>query len=465
MIKLNSITDYKFIVILALCNKVYCDPIDIAAEVKNLDGATSSVYIYDIKNKKDILKYNGNAQLIPASLQKLYTAYAVLNKLGPNFKFKTNISYVGKINNHELYGDLYLTFSGDPSLTSPDLKKLLVKSGITRISGDIIIQGQNFDNQLYGPGWMWDELDDCYAAPISSTIIDGNCGSMLIWPGKKENSQANFKIDNIVDQMVTTNIITTKNPNKKCQLKFIRENNQQQYSLNGCIDMSSDIQKIKIASHNNNNFMIKKIEHALGEENIKHDGVIKFSNKITKSTNIASHRSESLTNILRNMIKSSDNLIAESLFKKLGEISFKDKGSWESGHKALLKIMKDKDITLDDSQAIDGSGLSRYNLISTSQVMELLKKIVTDKNYKDDILQTFPTAGIDGTISWISSPALVGQVRGKTGSMTGVYNIAGYFSTITSDYAYVIMINGKGQQNQVFHEAAEKTLNTAILSL
>ena len=165
------------------------------------------------------------------------------------------------------------------------------------------------------------------------------------------------------------------------------------------------------------------------------------------------------------MIKSSDNLIAETLFKKIGEKTFNTKGSWPLGHKALLNIMEDKNIILDDSQAIDGSGLSRYNLVSTNQVMELLKKIVTDNKYKDDILQAFPTAGIDGTMSWISSPALVGQVRGKTGSMTGVYNIAGYFSTITSDYAYVIMINGRGHQSQQFHEAAEKTLNTAILSL
>jgi len=49
--------------------------------------------------------------------------------------------------------------------------------------------------------------------------------------------------------------------------------------------------------------------------------------------------------------------------------------------------------------------------------------------------------------------------------MTGVYNLAGYFSTVTSDYAFVIFINGPPEQRQLYKKTAEKALNTAILSL
>ena len=97
--------------------------------------------------------------------------------------------------------------------------------------------------------------------------------------------------------------------------------------------------------------------------------------------------------------------------------------------------------------------------------MKLLRIIHKDKKYKDTIKTSLPISGVDGTLTWMDSIPLKGKVYGKTGGMTGVYNLAGFFSTITSDFAYVILINGPPEKNNIYHKVIEKTLSTAILSL
>lgn len=437
---------------------------DISQELKTIYGATTSIYIYDLKNNKDILKENSDTFLIPASLQKLYTGYAAINKLGDQYKFMTSMSSNEQPEKDVLYSNLYINFSGDPTLTSNDLNNMFLNLNVKNIDGDIIINDHAFDKQAYGPGWMWDELDDCYAAPITPYIIDSNCGSALIWPSDTANTPANFKIEEEIDQSLVVNINTNNNSNNKCELYFLRTSNSC-CELNGCIDITSGIQKIKIAAHNTQIFLRQKIKNILESNSITFSGSIIFQDIPPKNKVLVRHYSEPLSSIITKMLKTSDNLIAESLYKKMGQLETGNKGSWPSGHKELVKILRSKNIDIDESQAIDGSGLSRYNLVTSGQVMQLLRIINDDTNYKNILLQALPTAGIDGTLNWINSTALVGQVKGKTGSMTGVYNLAGYFSTLTSDYAYVILINGKGKQNKLIRAAAEKALNTAILSL
>ncbi len=445
--------------------KAFATPLDIGIDLKSITGASTSIYIYDLKNNKDILKENHETFLIPASLQKLYTGYAAINKLGDRYKFITSMSSNEKPENNVLYDNLYINFSGDPTFTSTDLNNMFLNLKVKNIDGDlIIIANQAFDKQVYGPGWMWDELDDCYAAPITSSIIDSNCGSALVWPSEIANTAANFKIEEQIDQPLVANINTSNNFDNKCEIHFSR-NSYSYYELNGCIDLKSNVQKIKIAAHNSQTFLKQKIKSILESNSIAFSGSILFQDKAPKNKVLVKHYSDPLSSIITKMLKTSDNLIAESLYKKIGQIETRHKGSWSSGHQAVVKILHSKDIDIDDSQAIDGSGLSRYNLVTAGQIIRLLKTINDDDNYKNILLQSLPTAGIDGTLNWINSTALVGQVKGKTGSMTGVYNLAGYFSTLTSDYAYVILINGKGKQSKIMRAVAEKTLNTAILSL
>ncbi|MBT4884566.1 MAG: D-alanyl-D-alanine carboxypeptidase/D-alanyl-D-alanine-endopeptidase [Legionellales bacterium] len=458
----------KHLVLLTITAHAACKNIDLQTDIKKLSNTNTSIYIYDLKNNKDIIKNNADSLFIPASIQKLATAYAALTILGEDFRFYTDIRYRGKISNRTLTGDIWLDFSGDPTLTSEDLKSMLQKiktNKIDSIEGSIYINNKDFDSQIYGPGWMWDELDDCYAAPIAATIIDGNCTVAHVWPNKKANYQAHFKLEDELDQPVYHNIYTNNNPQQKCNLTFKR-NNPNYYFLTGCINQHSSTQNVSIAAHDPNSNAIKKIRALLSDVKISHNGNIVFNQTTSKDKKLlARHKSKPLEKIVITMLKDSDNLIAESLFKKAGQITFNQPGSWANGHDAISYALAKQNLPFSESQLQDGSGLSRYNLMSAKQIISLLKHINNSTKHKKTIISGLPLAGIDGTLMWINSPALIGQVHAKTGSMTGVYNLAGFFSTLTSDYAFVILINGPPQKNKSYRKTAEKALNTAILSL
>ena len=120
-------------VLLTITAHAACKNIDLQTDIKKLSNTNTSIYIYDLKNNKDIIKNNADSLFIPASIQKLATAYAALTILGEDFRFYTDIRYRGKISNRTLTGDIWLDFSGDPTLTSEDLKSMLQKIKTNKI--------------------------------------------------------------------------------------------------------------------------------------------------------------------------------------------------------------------------------------------------------------------------------------------------------------------------------------------
>ena len=55
---------------------------------------------------------------------------------------------------------------------------------VQKINGNVYIDTTAYDQVNYGPGWIWDDKRYCYAAPISASIINHNCLSFRIQPGK-----------------------------------------------------------------------------------------------------------------------------------------------------------------------------------------------------------------------------------------------------------------------------------------
>src|SRR5207245_1739796 len=105
---------------------------------------------------------------------------------------------------------------------------------------------------------------------------------------------------------------------------------------------------------------------------------------------------------------------------------------------------------------VDGSGMSRYNLVSPHHLVSLLRWVfdysATEKsateNKKDSLyttlLKNLPVAGIDGTLKYRMKDKLVRtRVRAKTGYLGGIITVSGYIATPDHDVlAFAVMING-----------------------
>lgn len=256
------------------------------------DKLNFSISVYDLNTQKEIYSLNPNKSQVPASVTKSFTAFAALKFLKPDFKFVTQILFnKAKINSKNILEDnLYIKFSGDPSLTSKDLKKLIARLkdyNISIINKDLVIDDTIFDREYQAPGWAWDDNKFCFASPTSAIIIDKNCFQMKLSSDKTPGKIA--KLQNIKNHHATINnkIVIAKNKNCTPELTAYYQN---EYHLTNCLDIDSPEIPLNIAYQNPLLMIEAKLIDLLKASNIKLKGKIKFATAPENLTGMIEHK-------------------------------------------------------------------------------------------------------------------------------------------------------------------------------
>lgn len=158
---------------------------------------------------------------------------------------------------------------------------------------------------------------------------------------------------------------------------------------------------------------------------------------------VAKHLSAPLADILKLMNKPSDNWIAELVFKTIGAEVVGEPGTWQKGRQAVTEFLGK---IIDDPpphRFVDGSGLSRYNLLNAELLTNLLVYMYQNFELMPEYLASLPIAGVDGTLKNRMQGMYAEKVlRAKTGTLSGVSSLAGY--TVTADdevFAFGILIS------------------------
>lgn len=421
------------------------------------NGTIVSTIFYDLDRKKTLYSYHGDQMMISASLSKIPTALAAHKLLGQNFQFVTKLQTPKKfIKNNELKSDLWVNFGGDPTLTDTQLKLLfsqLQKKGIHSIRGNVYIDSSIFAGYPYGTGWAWDDLSIRFAAPVTASIVNHNAFRVSLLPGKELHQPAVLKFQRPVPPIKMDNNIITAYPTPaqvsgRCELSLVMQPGNY-YKLDGCIEPSRRPQQLFFAINDPSEFISYHVKRALQQNNIQLTGRVIADAAAPTANNmetLAEHRSQSLNSILATMLKKSDNLIADTLLKFMGHRYYKTAGTFDNGSQALRNILQDDlNIDLKNSVMVDGSGLSSYNLLSAKTFMQLLIKGWNIPNNKLNFPNSLSIVGRDGTLvhrQALKRKKLSGRVSAKTGTLSGVSNLAGYLITEDNHHvAFVIMLN------------------------
>lgn len=399
----------------------------------------------DMTKDKPLYSQQADTLFIPASTQKVLTAVTALASLGPDFRYQTELWSDAPIRQNHIAGNIYLRFSGDPTLTQADLKALfahLHKQGINSIEGHLYLIGDK-QEQLQAPGWVWDDLGICFAAPVSSYIINQNCVyGQFIPSSAKQAAKITLRSSSFGVKVSTDAIFAPNASHDFCQLDLVRLG-QNQYHLRGC-HPGSEVIPLAIAISDPQKFAIDTLTATL-KGNITLSGKVKIGNDIpAKATLLVSHPSAPLPELLRTMLLKSDNLIADSLFKRVGQHYFNTQGSFTYGAVAMRHILSDLGIDLTNANIVDGSGLSRYNLLNARQLADVLTLIYQDERFHS-LIDSLPEAGVSGTLKYrrgYTQPPLKNRVFAKTGSMQGVANLAGFIRMPQQDILFVVLENG-----------------------
>lgn len=394
------------------------------------------ILVVDLKTGKEIYSLNPKKLRLAASVTKSFTAYAALEYLGNDFRYSTKIL--------ENKGQIYVKFSGDPSFTIEDFSNLIAKLKIKTISGNIIIDDNTFDQEYLGPGWAWDDSKFCFSAPISAIILNENCFNAILKPnGKIESPKIYAKFKN--------NLTSTKDVNCNPKL-YAKPNNS--YELNGCVNSLGDDIKLNIAYQDPRKMLESILKDILKRQEIKFNGKIIFKESSEEFKLLAEHKSPPLSNLLKKMMKESNNLYAEAFLKTIDYNINKIPGSFSNGAK-LIKSLGN----FQDTQIVDGSGTSRYNSIAPDQLIELFTKAHNSKNWPY-FYDSLAISSVDGSLekNFLNHDHLKGKIFAKTGSMSGVKNIVGYYE----NKIFVIMINNYSCLRKEINKVEEDILSLLL---
>ncbi len=331
---------------------------------------------------------NANHLFTPASNTKILTAISALEYLGHDYLFETTLSYDGTIDNKILHGSLYIKGAGDPSLNRTNLSDLIASlssKNIDTITGTLYIDTTIFDQDFFPPGSLVDNIGYGWNAPVTGLSLDGKG---LCAPG----------------------------------LSY------------GCL---ADDDKLKANFYDIHSL----ISDMLAENNISLVGTIEMKATPSNAQLLATHKSKPVSQLLQHMMKNSDNLYADCLFKKIGAHHTGLPGSWQNGGQALKNLFEKMKLDPKTVIIVDGSGKSRYNLISPAHIVAMLQWAYKQA-YFSHFFNSFSITGTDGTLQK-RMPELSGMIHGKTGTLQGVSALSGYATNLHNEIvAFSVLING-----------------------
>jgi len=182
----------------------------------------------------------------------------------------------------------------------------------------------------------------------------------------------------------------------------------------------------------------------LEKEGIKINGDIKIDTvSVDAVEELVTHYSEPLAKIIYSMNKVSSNFVAEQVLRTLGAVFEEEPGTADKGVNVVTDFMSKFGVNPQKYRAADGSGLSRYDLFSPSQIIKLLIFMYNDFEYGHEFVTSLPVAGIDGTLRRrMREPTIQRKMRAKTGSLRGVSCLSGYVPTKDGDIlVFSMMMN------------------------
>lgn len=416
------------------------------------DGANLALMVQKVGAQAPEIDYHGKQMALPASTQKVITALAALLQLGPDFRFTTTLESKGSVENGTLKGNLIARFGGDPTLKRQDIRNMvaaLKKSGVQKIEGNVLVDTSIFASHDKAPGWPWNDMTQCFSAPPAAAIVDRNCFSISLYSAQKPGDLAYIRIANYYPVNMFSQVRTLARGSAEaqyCELDVV-PGDLNRFTLTGCLPQRADPLPLAFAIQDGASYAGAILKAELNDAGITYSGtLLRQTQENQAGTVIASKQSVPLHDLLKQMLKKSDNMIADTVFRMIGHARFGVPGTWRAGSDAVRQILRQQaGVDLGNTIIADGSGLSRHNLLAPATMMQVLQYIAqhdTELNF----ISMLPLAGYDGSLQYragLHEAGVDGKVSAKTGSLQGVYNLAGFITTASGQrMAFVQYLSG-----------------------
>lgn len=435
-----------------------------------LDRGTWGIIVRSLATGETLYSLNPRRLLTPASAMKIVTLAVAAEQLGWEHAYETRLLGAGPVRDGVLEGDLVVVGSGDPSLAEADGSATrafaawateLKARGIQAITGRVIGHDDAFDDEPLGAGWMWDDLAFGYSAGIGALQLNANTTRVTIVPGASVGQPAAASLASDGSGLRLLPRVVTAEPGAPAIVRFRRLAGSATLEVSGRIALGAEAVERSIAVDNPTLHFIVELRKALVANGIEVRGpavdvdTIPDPPSIDSAVSLVTHRSPPLSVLAVTLMKTSQNQYAETLLKSLGASA--GAGTVEAGRTVVLDVLARWGVPVGQLVLADGSGLSRYDLVTAEALGTILARLSRDARLREPFEASLPLAGRDGTLTnRLQGTPAEGNARAKTGSMTNARTIAGFVTTASGErLVFAILANNFGIPAEAIDEASD----------
>ena len=410
--------------------------------------------VVNTRTGEEVFAFGGDQAMVPASVMKMLTTAAALRQLGPSYTFSTEILRDGDISPEGvLDGNLYIKGYGDPTLVVEKLWRLVLDlqvAGITEITGNVIFDDTWFDDGYLITGWEKDvdiANGPAYFAPIGALSVNYNTTALVVAPGAEVGQPARVTLETPVSVVTIENEMVTGRSGSRQWVRIDRELDESEenvtFKFSGSIPIDGDVDRHYRAVGKPLPHFIAMFHSLVDERGIKVKGKYLPGATPPDASRVTRMESPRLATIVGEMNKHSSNFMAEMLLRTLGAQVKGAPGSTATGVEVVNAYLDGLGLPEGSYKVANGSGLSRETSVQPSVITAVLLDMVHDRKVGPEFLSSLAIGGVDGTL-WARFRAEdeVGRIRGKTGSLNGVFCLAGVVDAGDGDlYAFAFLVN------------------------
>ncbi|MEI6266174.1 MAG: D-alanyl-D-alanine carboxypeptidase [Sphingobacteriia bacterium] len=381
------------------------------------------ISIYDPSENKFLFSYQDTKYFVPASNTKLFTCFAALKNL------KDSLVAFEYLPNSE---NTAVRFTGDPTFLHPDFKQEKVFNYLQANAPNITFVMPRWNAASFGNGWAWNDYDANYMPERSAMPIYSN----LVWFSKKGN-QLNIVPKAFKDSV---NIFASMADGK---FAINRDKSDNHFEI---VKSNRTFTATQIPFTTKKSF--EDVSLNLLEDTLNR--VLHFASAINDQTaDWKKFYSQPTDSMLKLMMHESDNFFAEQTLLMVGN----EKIGLMDDNKIIDTLLKSDFLGLPQKPKwVDGSGLSRYNLMTPQDFVWILTQM--KKSFSWERINTILPGANEGTLAGLYK-GYEGKIFAKTGTLSNHVALSGYITTKKgTSLIFSVLVNA--------HQAAAGTIRKSI---
>ncbi|MSR46514.1 MAG: D-alanyl-D-alanine carboxypeptidase/D-alanyl-D-alanine-endopeptidase [Planctomycetes bacterium] len=432
---------------------------------KELDGASVGIDVRSVTRDAPFFARAADQSFTPASNLKLITLYLAFATLGPAFEWETPLLVDAPVvEGGRVDGNLWVRGSGDPTLQpcffeSEDdgaalqpFVQAVALQGVRQITGDLIVDARAFDNEWIPQGWPKDQLSEKYAAPVAALALNGNRFRVRVF----ERGDGGFgaELRPAVDGWSVAPDLARSGNRDGFLVSLLSPDARGAVHVRGSVGADVGVAHVETTVENPPDYFGRALRAALAKAGIAIAGRVRpplADEKLSEPARTLYTRRSPLLPALQLCGKESDNQIAEQVLKSCAFVRF-GLGSAANGARLVQELARQCDVEPEKIRIVDGSGLSRDDLVTPRLLAAVLARAYAAP-WRDDYVRCLPISGVDGTLDRrMNEPAMQYRVRAKTGYIARVSALSGFAMAGAGEaiggaaaaevFAFSILING-----------------------